>query len=69
MFVTRDGEFAIWGVVYGTLSTKKCDDLCFFLDKPCSKQYPFAFSVENVLQLEKSTPLPVVAVVTNMSYG
>ena len=32
------------------------------------KAVPFAFSVEKVRQLEKSTPPLVVAVVTNMSY-
>ena len=70
MFVTRDGAFAIWDVVYGTFSTKKCDDLFLFSSGlTLLKAVPFAFSVEKVLQLEKSTPPTVVVVVINMSYG
>ena len=42
--------------------------IVFFPDKLCSKQFLLRSLWKKVRQLEKSTPLPVVAVVTNMSY-
>ena len=58
----------IWDSAHGIFITKNEDFCLYTAGYTLFRVVPFAFYVEKVRRLEKSTPAPLVTLVTNYSY-
>ena len=71
VYLLHEVEHLVSGMVYLVTPYYGIFRICIFFSsgKPLLKAIPFASLWEKVRRLKKSTPPPVVAVVTNISYG